>query len=254
MLAELLPANVFAFLAVFARIGAALILLPPFGESFVFARLRLVLALAVSAVATPLAAPALPALPSAPLALALVIAGEIVVGLFIGGLARLLLSGLHTASMLIAYQTGLAAAAVFDPTQNEQGVVIGRFFTLIALVMLFATDLHHALLMALIDSYRLMPPGGLPPAGDFAAQAIAFMSGAFVVALQVSAPVVVVGLLFYLGIGLLARLMPAVQVFFIAMPLQVMLGFWITMVALSATMLWYFEYFADGVATLLTGT
>ena len=173
--------------------------------------------------------------------------------MFIGGLARLLLSGLHTASMLIAYQTGLAAAVVFDPTQNEQGVVIGRFFTLIALVMLFATDLHHALLMALIDSYRLMPPGGLPPAGDFAAQAIAFMSGAFVVALQVSAPVVVVGLLFYLGIGLLARLMPAVQVFFIAMPLQVMLGFWITMVALSAAMLWYFDYFADGVATLLNG-
>ena len=233
--------------------AAALILLPPFGVTFVFARLRLVLALAVSAVATPLAAPVLPALPAAPLALALAIAGEIVVGLFIGGLARLLLSGLHTASMLIAYQTGLAAAVVFDPTQNEQGVVIGRFFTLIALVMLFATDLHHALLMALIDSYRLMPPGGLPPVGDFAAQAIAFMSGAFVVALQVSAPVVVVGLLFYLGIGLLARLMPAVQVFFIAMPLQVMLGFWITMVALSAAMLWYFDYFADGVATLLNG-
>ena len=79
------------------------------------------------------------------------------------------------------------------------------------------------------------------------------MTGAFIVALQVAAPVIVVGLMFYLGLGLVARLMPAVQVFFIALPLQVLLGFWITMVALSATMLWYFEYFEDGIAALLVG-
>ncbi len=253
MLAEVLPANVFVFLAVFARIGAALMLLPPFGESFVFPRIRLALALVVSAVAMPIAAPSLPALPPGPLALTVILAGEVTVGLFIGGLARMLLSGLHTASMLVAYQTGLAAATIFDPTQNEQGVILSRFFSLIALVLLFATDLHHALLLALIESYRLLPPGGLPPVGDFAAQAVAFMTGAFIVALQVAAPVIVVGLMFYLGLGLVARLMPAVQVFFIALPLQVMLGFWITMVALSASMLWYFEYFEDGIATLLTG-
>ena len=131
--------------------------------------------------------------------------------------------------------------------------MIGRFFSLVALVLLFATELHHELLLALIDSYRLLPPGGLPPVGDFAAQAIAFMSNAFVVALQISAPIMVVGLLFYLGLGLVARLMPAVQVFFVALPLQILLGFWVTLVALSSIMLWYFEYFEDGIARLLIG-
>ena len=253
MLSELLPANLFVFFVVFARIGSAMILLPPFGEAVVYVRTRLVLALAISALATPLAAPALPALPAGPLELSLILTAEILVGLFIGGLARVLLAGLHTASMVIAYQTGLAAAMMFDPSQGQQAVVIGRFFNLMALVLLFSTDLHHAMLMAVVGSYSVLPPGGLPPVGDFASQAVAFFTGSFIIALQVAAPVIVIGLLFYLGIGLIARLMPAVQVFFIALPLQVMLGFWVTMVALSAIMLWYFEYMENGIGDLLSG-
>ncbi len=251
MLAQFLTTEIFAYVTVFARIGAALMLMPPFGDVFVFARTRLALALALSAVVVPLAGPALPRLPEGPFALTLILGGEIGIGLFIGGLARLLLSGLHTASMLVAYQTGLGAATMFDPSQNEQGAIIGRFFSMLALVLLFATDLHHALILALVDSYRALPPGGFPPAGDFAQQAMSFMSGAFVVAVQVAAPVLVVGLLFYLGLGLLGRLMPTMQVFFVALPLQIMLGFWVVMVALSAMMLWYFEYFEDGVGRLL---
>ena len=253
MLAELLSVDIFAFFIAFARIGSAMILLPPFGEAFVFVRTRLVLALAISALAAPFAAQSLPAMPPGPLALTMLVTAEIMVGLFIGGLARMLLSGLHTASMIIAYQTGLAAALVFDPSAGQQSVVIGRFFNLMALVMLFSTNLHHALLMVVIDSYQVMPPGGLPPVGDFAGQAVAFITASFIIAFQVAAPVVVVGLMFYLGIGLIARLMPAIQVFFIALPLQIALGFWITMVALSATMLSYFEYMENSIGVLLSG-
>ncbi len=251
MLAEALTAEVFAFLVVFARLGSALMLLPPFGETFVFARARLALALAISALVVPLAAPTLPSLPEAPIELAIILGGEIAVGLFIGGLARLLLSVLHTASILVAYQTGLGTATVFDPGQNQQGAIIGRFFTLLGLVLLFATDLHHALLAALIDSYRTLPPGSLPPADDFAGQAIDYISGAFVVAVQVAAPVLVLGLLFYLGLGLLGRLMPAIQVFFVALPLQIALGFWVVTASLSAMMLWYLEYFDESVTRML---
>lgn len=253
MLSELVPANIFAFFIVFSRIGSALMLLPPFGENFVYVRTRLVLALAVSALVSPQVATAMPALPAAPMALTVLLTSEIVVGLFIGSMARILLSGLHTASMTIAYQTGLAAAMAFDPSQGQQSVIIGRFYGLMAIVLLFTTGLHHAMLMAVIDSYDVLPPGGLPPVGDFAGQAVAFLSGAFVIAMQVAAPVMVVGLMFYLGIGLVARLMPAMQVFFVAMPLQVALGFWITMVAMSATMLWYLDYVEDGIGDLLRG-
>ncbi len=253
MLAELLNATLFAFLVVFARLGAALMLLPPFGDVFVLRRARLVLALSISVLVAPVAAPLLPAQPPGPLALVLILGGEIAVGLFIGGLARLLLSALHTASFVVAYQTGLGAATAFAPEQDEQGVMISQFFTLTGLTLLFATDLHHALLMALVESYRALPPGGLPPTGDFAAQAIDFIAGAFVVTLQIAAPVLLVGLLFWIGLGLLARLMPSIQIFFVALPLQIALGFWVLMVALSGMLLWYFEYFEASIGRLFGG-
>ena len=253
MLAEFLSTNLFAFFTVFARLGAALMLLPPFGDTFVPRRTRLSLAIAVSLVVTPLAAPRLPALPAGSLELALILGSEIVVGLFIGGLARILMSGLHTASIVIAYQTGLGAATAFAPDQGEQGVMIGRFFTLTALTLLFTTDLHHMLLLALVDSYNVLPPAGLPPVGDFATMAIEFISGAFVIAVKVAAPLLVVGILFYVGIGLLSRLMPAMQVFFVALPLQMALGFWILMVGMSTIMLWYLEYFEESITGIFSG-
>lgn len=253
MLAELLNANLFAFLVVFARLGAALMLLPPFGDVFVPSRTRLALALALSLLVTPIAAPLLPAEPGSPLALVIILGGEIAVGLFIGGLARLMLNALHLASFAVAYQSGLGAAVAFAPTQSEQGVMLSRFFTLGGLTLLFASNLHHLLIRALVGSYDALPPGGLPPVGDFAAQAIEVIAGAFVVALQVAMPVLLVGLLFTIGLGLLGRLMPQIQVFFVAMPLQIMLGFWVLMISFSGMMFWYLDYFEAGVARLPGG-
>lgn len=254
MLAEFVTANLFAFFTVFARLGAALMLMPPFGDTFIPPRIRLSLALAISALVTPLAAPTLPALPEGPIELAVILIGEIAVGLFIGGLTRILMSGLHTASIVIAYQTGLGAATAFAPDQgSDQGVMFGRLLTLVALVLLFETNLHQMLLLTLIDSYRALPPGGLPPAGDFATMAVDFMAGAFVIAVKVAAPLLVIGFLFYVGIGLLSRLMPAMQVFFVALPLQMALGFWVLMVGLSTMMLWYLEFFEERVAGMFPG-
>ena len=252
MLAAFLGENLFAFFLVFARLGAALMLLPAIGEVYVFVRARLALALAVSAIMTPLLAPHLPTMPESALAMAMLLIGEALMGLFIGSLSRIMISALHTASMVIAFQTGLGAATMFDPNQGDQGAIIGRFLVVTLLALVFTTELHHVLLTALAGSYQTLIPGTLPFVGDFSLVAIRFCSEAFVVAVQIAAPVVLLGLLFYLGLGVLARLMPAVQIFFIALPLQIVLGFWIVMVTLSAMMLWYLDYFEHSFTTLFS--
>ncbi len=251
MLVELLTTDVFVFVTIFARLGAALMLIPPFGDVFVLRRTRLALALTMSFVLMPLAGSTMPPMPAGPLELALIVGGEVAIGVFIGGLTRILFSGLHTASMVVAYQIGLGAAIAFAPAQDDQSVMVGRFFTLIALVLMFATEMHQVLLLALVDSYRALPPGGLPPADSFALQAVNFIAAAFVAALQVAAPVLVIGLMFWIGLGLLARLMPGMQVFFVALPLQIALGFWVIMISLSGMMLWFFEFFEDRVTVML---
>jgi len=243
MLQELLPANLFAFFLVFARIGAAFMVLPGFGESYVFPRGRLLFALAVSLVVAPVVQAGLPALPGNPIVLALLLLSEIAIGLFMGLLARITLFSLQTAGMVIAYQSAMANALVQDPVAGQQGAVAGSFLTTIAVVLIFITNLHHVMLAAVVDSYAVFPATGLPDMGDVADTAARLVAESFKIALQIAAPFVVIGLVFQFGVGLLARLMPQVQIFFVAMPVQIALGLFVLMVTVSAGMLLFLDRF-----------
>jgi flagellar biosynthetic protein FliR len=245
MLDQFLSGGLFGYLLVFARIGGALSVLPGFGEAYVAPRVRLVIALLISLVVTPLVQRTLPELPASVWALFLLIAAEVVIGLFFGGIARLLIAGLQTAGMIVAFQTNLASALINDPASAQQGSIIGNFFVAMGVLLIFMTDLHHVLLRGLVDSYSLFTPGAFPEAGDMAEMVTRVVAESFNTAMQIAAPYTVVGLVFYLGLGLLARLMPQVQVFFIAVPLQIVLSFAVMMLTISAGMLWFLDRFAD---------
>lgn len=245
MLDQFLSGGLFAYLLVFARIGGALSVLPGFGEAYVSPRVRLVVALVISLVVTPLVRPTLPELPGSALVLFLLIAAESVIGLFFGGIARLLVAGLQTAGMIIAFQTNLASALINDPASAQQGSIVGNFFVAMGVLLIFMADLHHVMLRGLVDSYSLFTPGVFPEAGDMAEMVTRVVAASFNTAMQIAAPYVVVGLVFYLGLGLLARLMPQVQVFFIAIPLQIVLSFAVMTLTISAGMLWFLDRFAE---------
>ncbi len=243
MLAGLLSANVFAFFLVFARIGTAFMLLPGFGDAYVGRRVRLMMALAVAAALTPVVSDTMPGLPDQPLHLFFLLAGEIIVGAFLGTAANLLAQSLQIAGMMISYQAGLANATLFNPLMAQQSSLIGTFLSIVGTILLFATNLHHLLLQALVDSYELFVPGVLMPVGDFSQVIARLVADAFKLAFQLATPFFVFGILFYVGLGLLARLMPQMQVFFIALPLQIILTLLLLTISVSAMMLWYLDNF-----------
>lgn len=243
MLDQILPADIFAFMMVFARIGTALMIMPAIGEVYVYPRARLTIALGISLIVTPLISPLLPGLPASPIALTLAIAGEMAIGGFIGFVGRVMVSALSVAGMVIAYQSSLANAFVFNPVSAEQGALAGAFLTVTGLLLIFVTNLHHLLIGGLVESYQLFAPGALPPAGDLSDAIARVVAQSFLLAMQISAPFVVVGLMFTVGVGLLNRLMPQVQMFFVAMPMQIALGSFMLMVTLSAIMLWFLDRF-----------
>jgi flagellar biosynthetic protein FliR len=253
MLADLLVANVYQTLLVFARIGAAVMILPGFGEGFVYPRARLALALLLSVVVAPVVAPGLPAMPASDGAALGLVVREVLVGLAIGGIIRFLIAGVGIAGAIIATQTGLAAASMFDPAQGDQIAVVGRFLTVAVTVALFAADLHHSMLSALADSYVLMPPLQPPPVGDVADLALEWFGAAFLVATQLAAPLIIAGIVFFLGLGVLARLMPQMPVFFVVIPVQIGAGIALFMIALSTMMLWYLDFVADRLDLLVAG-
>lgn len=253
MLAAFLQGELFGYFLVFARLGAAIMLLPGFGEAFVSPRIRLLLALAITFAVMPMVADGLPPLPSDVVALVVVLAGEILIGLFIGTLARILISMLQTAGDLVANFTSLSVAQMLDPTTAGMTTLPGSFLNLLALVLIFATNLHHLMLGALVDSYTAFPAGTAPPLADFSEAASRLVSQGLALALQLSAPLLVVTLVMQIGLGLLARLIPQMQVFFVAMPLQILLGIAIFSITLAAAMRWYLDRLAEPFALFSGG-
>ena len=251
MLEQFLVTELFAFLLVFCRMGSAIMFLPGIGEQMVSARARLLFALAVSLVITPISQPYMPQVPGSPLGLGALIMVEVFVGVFVGLMARMILSAMHTAGMIIAFQSGLAAAMMFDPAAGTQGSPFGNLMTLTAIMLFFALDLHHMTIAGVADSYALFAPGMFVPVGDFAEMAASLLGAVLVVAIAFASPHLVVGLLIYLGSGILSRLMPAMHVFFVIIPLQVMLSFVLLMVTISSAMLMYMSFFEESMLSLL---
>jgi len=254
VLSQLLTGEVFAYLLIFARTGSAMVLLPGFGENYISVRVRLLLALAFTLVVSPVVSPHLPALPASPVALSLLLGGEIGVGLFIGTIGRIMVVALEIAGTLISFQIGLATAAIFNPLVSDQGQLVSVLISITGMVLLFETDLHHLMLRALVDSYALFVPGALPPIGDFTETVTHTVSRSFVIGMQIAAPFLVVSTMMYLALGLTSRLMPQLQIFFLALPLQIGLGFLLLGMTLSTLLLWFLRNFAETMGTFMVPT
>ena len=97
----------------------------------------------------------------------------------LGLTARLTISALQVAGSVIAQQLGLGFVTAVDPTQGQQGLLVGNFLTLLGVTLIFATDLHHLIIAGLNDSYRLFQPGEVPVAADVATLVTNTVGGAF---------------------------------------------------------------------------
>ena len=241
-----LPSLAAAFMLVFARTGTMVMLLPGLGEQNISARLRLTIALTLAAVVLPLHRNAYQIDTTALAPTLVLLVGEILIGAVLGLTARLTISALDVAGSVIAQQLGLGFVTAIDPTQGEQGVILGNFLTMLGITLFFATDMHHLVIAALNDSYTLFAPGEVPATGDVAALVTKTVSGAFRIGIQLSAPFLAFGLLFNLGLGVLSRLMPQMQVFFVALPLSILLGFLCLILVLGSMMGLFLDY-AGGV-------
>lgn len=236
MLSEILPANLFAFLLIFVRLGACLMIIPVIGEPFVSARSRLLFALLLCLVVFPAVSPTLPAMPANVLDVGILIFGEALIGIFLGTLGRIFMAALTTAGMVIAYSSSLANALVDDPSAAQQGSIAGTFLTMVALLMIMTLNLHHLFIQAAVDSYGLIAPGLSLPMEDFTQVLSQTVASSFLVAMKLSLPFMAASIIFYLGLGILGRLMPQVQVFFVAIPLQIALGLLVLAASMAAFM------------------
>jgi flagellar biosynthesis protein FliR len=240
---SLLPVLAATFMLVFARVGAMVMLLPGLGESNIPVRIKLAVAVLLTFVILPLHRQAYQIDMQSMAPLVVMMIHELIVGIVLGATARVTLSALQVGGAVIAQQMGLGFVTSVDPTQGQQGVLIGNFLTMLGVTLLFATDSHYLVIAALNDSYAIFSPSDLMPSGDIAELASRAFTAAFKLGVQLSAPFLVFGLVFNIGLGVLARLMPQMQVYFVGVPLSILAGFLIFALVIAAMMGTFLDYF-----------
>lgn len=244
-------ADLFAIFLVFVRVGSAIAVLPGFSAAYVAVRVRLALALALALLLAPVLSTSLPAMPGSPLALALLIASEALIGAFLGLIPRIAVAALHAAGTFAAFFGSLTSAIVQDAIADQQSSTLAGFLLTAGMVLVFVTDLHHLMLRALAESYVVFPAGGVLASGALSDTLARSVAASFTLGLQLSTPFLLVSIASNVALGLLGRLMPQLPVLFFGLPAQLSLHIWVLMLAFSGVMMMFLNRFSEVLAGMI---
>ena len=219
------------FILIFARITAILVILPVFGAPSIPAIAKIGLGVCMSVLFVAVYSGTQILLPKEVFPLLMTLAKEILVGLAIGFIGTLLFAGIQLAGELIAMQMGFTIANAIDPQTQQNLSLIAHFKNLIATMIFLLINGHIFLLSGIKKSFDIIPlmgasfPKGL---GNFM---IDMTSGIFIASVKIGAPMIAALLLTSVALGIAARVMPQMNVFFVGLPLKIGFGFF--MIALS---------------------
>lgn len=233
-LQQLLTHEIYVIAIVFCRLGAMFLTLPAIGETYISPRMRLLLALSVSLVLSTALSPYIAPYKGNAVALMLVIMVEVTIGFFLGFVLRVIFNCFTIAGTFITYLTGFANAQLFNPILQGQGGLHAALLTLSAITVLQASNLHHYSFVALVDSYKIFPVGEMIIIGDFSEKLLITLAQSFKIGFQLSTPFVLMTIVFYTLMGIMSRLMPQLQIFFLSLPIQILGGAFIMIMVVTA--------------------
>lgn len=247
-IAQLAEGWIYMVALIFARIGTAALLIPGFGDTHIPPRAKISFGIAISIALMP----ALPSLevPKDTNVFVLFLALEVLIGVFIGVGARLFMAAFHILGAVIGFAAGLSNSLAPYQGSPESGSTISTLLTFGAVACIFLTNTHHVILTGLMRSYVILPPGQVM-IGDLTEQIVRIGSSAFYIAAAIGAPFFALSLLLNLGMGLANRVMPAMQVFFVASPGLIIAGFALLSITVPAILTYQNEQFAIWFETLV---
>ena len=212
------------FFLVVIRVSAIVMTMPVFNSNSIPILFKLGLAFAISIVLFNILQLEPVAVSGEIFSFTIGVVGELMIGIIIGLSVRVIFAGIQIAGQLAGYQMGLAIANVMDPSSSEQLPILAQFNQLFAMLLLLIANAHHVFVRALVESYRLVPPFGFHFSNSLMQQLVELGESMFVTAIQVGAPIIAALLLTSVAFGLIARTVPQMNVFIVAMPLKIGVG------------------------------
>lgn len=218
---------ILGFFLVSARISGLFSVAPFFGGNNIPQRSKLAVALGLSVIFLILHGQTNSPQPIATTiaGLAVLMFGEFIIGMILGFAAELLFIGVRMSGEFMSIQMGMSLAGVLDPITGQQSPVVGQFYYMVAFFMLLSLNLHHGFIMGLERSFHWIPlASGLPPLNGTVERLLMLGGDMFSLALLVAAPVMGLLLITEVSLGFVAKVMPQMNIFMVALPLKVGLG------------------------------
>jgi flagellar biosynthetic protein FliR len=219
------PALLMSFILTLFRISIVLFMLPFFGgESAplpVKASICLVLTLAVFPHVN------FPGklFPAHPFGLAVLFLGELLLGLILNLIMSVIFAAIQTGGQLVGFQMGYSMVNAIDPVTGTQEPATSHFLYMIAMMTFMALNGHLLLLKAVMDSFTIIPPGGLVLTSKMTSDVLTFSGEMFSLAIRLSAPVVVSIFLVDLALALVSRAAPQMNILMLGFPVKILVGF-----------------------------
>jgi len=236
---------IFQFMLVFFRVAAAFMVFPGISDLAVNRKARLLMAFTVSLAMFPILESYMPALPTATSQLLMYVFIEIFLGVSLAIGARIFMSAASVAGEVIGFTAGFQTATLFDPSTGSNTSAPGLFLLITATVLVFASNLHHLLIEGIIDSYSVFPAGTLPNLGETSQAVIKSVANMFMFGIKIAAPIMAIGFIIYVGFGIFNRLIPQLQVFFVALPITIAVGILVLSISVTGMLTLFIEEMAD---------
>ncbi len=226
---------IFNFFIVFARLSGLFSIAPGLSDERISTKIKLSISILVSICAIPLVQEHLPLYTASSGIICYYMMSEILIGILMGLCLRIIFSSLPILGNIVSMQSGLSAATIYDPSQKEQIALFGSFIISLSLAMIFISDSHHFFIVGFLESYSKITPGVMIDMADASEKISSVVSQSFILAFKIASPFIIVGTSILVGSGILSRLMPTFQVFFVITPIQILIMFMILLMMINQT-------------------
>ena len=156
--------------------------------------------------------------------LLLVMAGEVLIGIILGFASTIIFQGIQMAGDLVGFQMGFSIVNILDPVTSEQASIINEFQYMLAGLLFLSVNGHHVLILAMSESYTALPLLGFHLTGGLVQSLVEMSRDLFVIAVKISSPIVIALVFANIGLGLIARTVPQINILVVGFPLQIAIG------------------------------
>lgn len=234
------------FLFVLFRVAAIILFAPILGSSQIPSPIKVGFILFVSIAVYPSVQEQMPPAPRGLFELVTHLVADVTIGLAIAFVARLVFTAVSVAGAVVDFQMGFGVVSVIDPQTQAQISITAQFQNILTVFIFLSLDAHHVLIWAILESFQQIDPQSIDFSAVTPGYILRMFAMTFVTGAKIAAPIMAILFFTSVGLGLVARTVPQMNVFIVGFPLQIGVG--LLMIGLSVS---FFHIVIKGELSLL---